>query len=154
MKWKEGKRVKRCPRCEMFTEKNEGCNHMTCITCKYQGGWLCEGPYTYGHYDSGKCAGHQFTKADNLEEIDNNIYNKNRMREYFGLHSIFKCFYEPIDDDSDFMIEEWYIRIIIILIFWLFGVIIYFIAIEFDYFDDKMILNNECAQKFENFLSL
>ena len=45
MKWKKGKRVKRCPRCQIYTEKNEGCNHMTCVSCKYQWCWLCEGQY-------------------------------------------------------------------------------------------------------------
>ena len=69
MNWKKGKRVKKCPRCQIFTEKNEGCNHMTCVNCRYQWCWLCEGQYNYGHYDSGKCRGHQFTNADNLEEI-------------------------------------------------------------------------------------
>ena len=36
MKWKKDKRVKRCPKCQMYTEKDEGCNHMTCVSCKYQ----------------------------------------------------------------------------------------------------------------------
>ena len=57
LKWKKGKRVKRCSRCQIYTEKNEGCNLMTCISCKYQYCWLCEGEYRYGHYDSGKCKG-------------------------------------------------------------------------------------------------
>ena len=69
MKWKEGKRVKKCPRCQIFTEKNEGCNHMTCVNCKYQWCWLCEGQYNYGHYERGKCAGKQFTKADNADNL-------------------------------------------------------------------------------------
>ena len=77
LNWKKGKRVKRCPRCQMYTEKNEGCNHMTCVSCRYQWCWLCEGQYNYGHYNSGKCAGHQFTKADNLDEINNNNDNNN-----------------------------------------------------------------------------
>ena len=55
MKWKKGKRVKRCPRCQMYTEKNEGCNHMSCINCKYQWCWICEEKYIYGHYNSGRC---------------------------------------------------------------------------------------------------
>ena len=65
----------------MYTEKNEGCNHMTCISCKYQWCWLCEGEYRYDHYESGKCRGLQFTRADNLKikirNKINNIKNKN-----------------------------------------------------------------------------
>ena len=80
--WTKGKRVKRCPRCKMYTEKNEGCNHMTCVSCKYQWCWLCEGQYIYGHYDSGKCKGHQFTKADNIKDL-----RKHRC----GLFRLFPC---------------------------------------------------------------
>ena len=29
----KGKRVKRCPRCKIYTEKNQGCNLMTCVYC-------------------------------------------------------------------------------------------------------------------------
>ena len=111
MNWTKGKRVKRCPRCQMFTEKNEGCNHMTCVNCKYQWCWLCEGQYIYGHYDSGKCAGHQFTKADNLEEIKNirvDNYNHewylgiNEDVNYCGLHKIFGCTMQPIREPFEF----------------------------------------------------
>ena len=127
MKWKEGKRVKKCPRCQIFTEKNEGCNHMTCVNCKYQWCWLCEGPYKYGHYDSGKCAGHQFTKADNLDEIPkiNNSYNNydlyfERRDDYFGLHKIFPCYYRPLlgYNRPNIKRENFFLRYVIVVGFW------------------------------------
>ena len=43
MDWKKNKRVKRCPRCKIYNEKKEGCNHMTYTVCKSQWCWLCEG---------------------------------------------------------------------------------------------------------------
>ena len=67
--WKEGKIIKKCPNCHIYTEKNEGCNHMTCAECKYQWCWLCNGKYSYGHYTSGKCNGLQFYKPVNEEDI-------------------------------------------------------------------------------------
>lgn len=32
-----------CPACRTKVEKNEGCNHMTCIYCKYEFCWFCRG---------------------------------------------------------------------------------------------------------------
>ena len=58
--WKSHKIVKRCPCCRMWTEKNEGCNHMTCAECKFQWCWLCLGPYSLNHYEVGSCNGLQF----------------------------------------------------------------------------------------------
>ena len=39
-KWKKNKLVKRCPKCKFWTEKNLGCNHMTCPECKNEWCWL------------------------------------------------------------------------------------------------------------------
>ena len=33
-----GRRVKRCPKCREFIDKNGGCDHMTC-RCKHQFSW-------------------------------------------------------------------------------------------------------------------
>ena len=66
--WKKDKVVKRCPRCKIYTEKNEGCNHMTCTECKYQWCWLCEGEYQDGHFKTGQCNGLQFAKINYLSE--------------------------------------------------------------------------------------
>ena len=35
--------VKFCPVCRSKIEKNEGCNHMTCVVCKYEFCWNCLG---------------------------------------------------------------------------------------------------------------
>lgn len=61
-KWKKNKIVKRCPKCRMWTEKNHGCNHMTCAECHHQWCWICGRKYRPGHYDlGGGCSGLQFT---------------------------------------------------------------------------------------------
>ena len=73
--WSKGKVIKKCPKCKIYTEKNEGCNHMTCTSCKYQWCWLCEGEYKYGHYTQGACNGHQFTKANYLSEVKPKVTN-------------------------------------------------------------------------------
>ena len=64
-KWKKNKVIKRCPKCKMWTEKNLGCNHMTCAQCHYQWCWICGGKYTERHFQfGGGCAGLQFTQSN------------------------------------------------------------------------------------------
>ena len=64
-KWKKNKVIKKCPKCKMWTEKNMGCNHMTCAECKYQWCWLCGGKYTEGHFQiGGGCSGLQFSDSE------------------------------------------------------------------------------------------
>ena len=56
-KWKNAKKVKKCPRCKFYIEKNEGCNHMTCTSCRYEWCWICQKEYTPNHYEEGNCEG-------------------------------------------------------------------------------------------------
>lgn len=62
--WK-AENTKKCPKCHVDTEKNDGCNHMTCYQCKTGWCWLCGeeigNAQIPDHYKEGKCKGKQFT---------------------------------------------------------------------------------------------
>ena len=115
--WSKHKVIKKCPRCKIYTEKNEGCNHMTCAECKYQWCWLCEGEYKDGHFRRGTCNGLQFAKIEHLEEkeylpSEENKMTRDQLRkrqkekgfflfnkeiknkiEYFGTRNLFRLYY-------------------------------------------------------------
>ena len=73
--------VKKCPNCNIITEKSSGCNHMTCTKCKYQWCWLCNGKYTYEHYLEGKCKGYQFFRPKDENEIQLAFEGKIELRD-------------------------------------------------------------------------
>ena len=143
--WTNDKRVKRCPRCKMYTEKNEGCNHMTCVACKYQWCWLCEKQYSYGHYDSGTCEGQQFTKANYLKEIKNAKIGGN----HFGLHKIFRCVFRPVDRRLE--CDTLCLKYILIILFWIFGVWIIFFYNTLQYLDHNV---HKVGEGFKMFFSI
>jgi hypothetical protein len=47
LRWVSGLHGKACPNCGMAIEKNGGCNHLTCIECRYDFCWECLGPYPH-----------------------------------------------------------------------------------------------------------
>jgi hypothetical protein len=56
--------VVKCPHCGYGTEKNEGCNHMTCAKCGGEWCWICKGTYRPGHFVDFNifgCPGGQFS---------------------------------------------------------------------------------------------
>jgi len=64
MQWILAK-TKKCPKCRVAIEKNQGCMHMTCRHCKHEFCWLCKGDWK----DHGSATG-GFYKC--------NIYEKNK----------------------------------------------------------------------------
>ena len=151
LKWKKNRIVKKCPRCKIFTEKNEGCNHMTCPSCKYQWCWLCLGKYSYGHYDRGECKGHQFTKADNLEEAKKgkrakyHVYREqNQHLCCFTIFTIFSCFYHGFD--HPFELFDLCERYIAIFVMWFFGFFLFAGVSMFNFSNDRIRLGRGCAE--------
>ena len=77
--WKSHTLVKRCPYCKFWTEKNEGCNHMTCSQCNFQWCWICEKECVAGHYNFGPCRGLHFESAKSKELA------RGSLKDYCGL---------------------------------------------------------------------
>jgi len=61
-----GKMLKKCIKCKVWTEKNEGCNHMHCKICETDWCWLCEEMCNPDHYriPNTPCYGRQFNEFD------------------------------------------------------------------------------------------
>lgn len=53
--------IKKCPKCHVMIEKNDGCAQMMCKSCKHVFCWFClvslDGDFMLRHYDSGQCQG-------------------------------------------------------------------------------------------------
>jgi len=82
--------TKPCPKCKAPTEKNGGCNHMTCVHCKHQWCWLCLKEYKPGHYDVGNmsgCPGAQFLDVDDPNTTASVLFVRVRMKKIFFMLS-------------------------------------------------------------------
>lgn len=77
--------TKKCPKCHVQTQKNLGCQHMTCASCKFEYCWSCLGSWTsHGDYyncnrpkapDAGK------TQAQNELELYLHYYQRFRTHQ-------------------------------------------------------------------------
>jgi ariadne-1 len=98
--------TRQCPKCNVRIEKNQGCNHMTCQSCKYDFCWVCMGPWsehgseTGGFYrcnvfDPKKATDHNATDAK--KELDRYLHYYQRYHN----HGNSKRFAERIRDRNE-----------------------------------------------------
>jgi len=73
--------LKKCPKCDIITDKITGCNHIICAKCNYQWCWLCNGEYDPEHFYEGKCRGLQFFRPKDENEIKLAQEGKIELRE-------------------------------------------------------------------------
>lgn len=77
--------TKKCPKCRTPIEKNQGCNHMTCQSCRHDFCWMCLGPWkdhgsaTGGYYkcnrfDPSKPSADGQASADAKTELDRYLH--------------------------------------------------------------------------------
>jgi hypothetical protein len=73
--------VKKCPQCNYFVVKLDGCNHMTCAnkSCNYQFCWLCMGEYTPNHYSS------PFSACLGAAYGQDHVLRRNRIYRFFRI---------------------------------------------------------------------
>ena len=73
--------LKKCPKCNIITEKMKGCNHIICAKCNYQWCWLCNGEFDPEHFYEGKCKGLQFFRPKDENEINLALQRKIQLRQ-------------------------------------------------------------------------
>ena len=93
--------VKKCPKCSIITEKNNGCNHITCTKCGYQWCWLCNQEYNVNHFLGGKCKGFQYFQPKSEYEIKLMMEGKINYDELSGSQRQFdhNFILDPFDAD-------------------------------------------------------
>lgn len=65
-----GDKRKLCPRCNFIIEKNEGCNHMTCLKCRHEFCWVCLGDWAVHNRDFYHCNANTPAAQRYLEKPD------------------------------------------------------------------------------------
>jgi hypothetical protein len=79
--------VKKCPQCKVWTEKNSGCNHMTCQQCTFSWCWLCEAECPPEHYNTvgTPCYGKLFEgiSPEEMRRLEREMLNNINMFTFF-----------------------------------------------------------------------
>ncbi len=84
--------TKKCPKCCIRIEKNQGCNHMTCCQCRFEFCWICMDPWdehgagTGGYYRCNRyeaCGGGKDSAARAKAELDRYLHYYRRWNAHY-----------------------------------------------------------------------
>jgi len=67
-KWRQNSGAQQCPQCSITIEKNDGCNHMTCLKCKAHFCWKCPGVKQFWN-TAQECYAHLIEKHGGVFDI-------------------------------------------------------------------------------------
>lgn len=65
--------IKTCPNCSAYTQKNEGCNHMTCKSCSIHYCWKCLAQFKNGN----ECMQHVISVHGSLFDREARVFQPN-----------------------------------------------------------------------------
>lgn len=82
--------TKPCPKCSSRIEKNQGCNHMTCSSCKYEFCWICMGNWSeHGANTGGYYKCNKFDPSSDGEDQSDAAKAKRELDRYLHYYKRF-----------------------------------------------------------------
>lgn len=103
--------AKECPNCKSPTERNQGCNHMTCSKCGHQWCWMCCGDWKDHGSETGgfyKC-----NLYDSSEQKEKDIQAKKEAAEsknfleYYNKYFNNKRSYKELEELKESLSTKW-----------------------------------------------
>lgn len=101
--------TKLCPKCNNSIEKNGGCNHMTCRSCRYEFCWVCMQDWTL-HKDNYNC---NLYKGEDETSKENINMSKKLLEKYLFYYQRFDNQRVSYEKDKE-LLEKFEARILLL----------------------------------------
>lgn len=82
--------TKECPKCSVNIEKDGGCNHMVCSSCKYEFCWICESDWAPHGNSFYQCTRYKNDDLKSDNTSNDNLHDSNkRLKKYTFYYRMF-----------------------------------------------------------------